>query len=159
MKRSPTAPRYRHGSPSGFASVWALVVLAVLTGLTAALTFQLLAARRTVDRRERQAQAEWLARSGIELAAARLLTDPKGYEGETAEVFSGSRVRIQIQAEKESPNTYLITSEARHPADGPETVARTVTRRFRRIVENDRVRLEVMAPVKKAEPLPEKPSP
>jgi hypothetical protein len=127
--------------------VWALVVLAVLTTLAAALTFQLLAARRAVDRRERQLQAEWLARSGAELTAARLL-EKSAYEGETAEVLAGSKVRIQVQAEKGEPNVYRITCEARQLADGPEAVTRTVTRRFRRTVEGERVRVEGLPPAK-----------
>jgi type II secretory pathway pseudopilin PulG len=136
----------------GAAAVWALVVLAVLAATTAAVTAQLLANRRWLDQRHNQLQAAWLARAGAELAAARLLTDPSGYTGEAVEPIPASQVRVDVHREPGSPDTFRVTSEARYPTDGQVVVLRSVERRLRRTVANDRVRIEVLAdaPVKGA---------
>jgi hypothetical protein len=123
-----------------------VIVLSGVGLLTAAIVWQLLAGRKWVDRRQHQAQSAWLANAGAELAAARLLADPAGYQGETVEIIPGSKVRIEVRTDATVPNAYIVTSEARYPADGPELVVRSVTRRFRRIVEKDRVRLKTLAP-------------
>jgi hypothetical protein len=127
------------------ATLWTVVVLAVLTAVLGTITAQLLAGRRSVEGRRNQLQAQWLARAGVELAAARLLADPAGYKGETVEVIPGGTVRIEVRPEPESSGTFLVRSEARFPA-GDRGVARSEGRRFRRTVEKDRVRLEALPP-------------
>ncbi|HXG10569.1 MAG TPA: hypothetical protein VNK04_12480 [Gemmataceae bacterium] len=144
MKRGRVVVAPGRGSRRGFATAWAVVVLAVLGLVTGAIVWQMLAARRWQERRENQVQAGWLARSGLELAAARLLNDPTGYEGESAEIIPGSKVRIEVQSEPGVLETYRVTSEARCPADGPNAVVRSVTRRLRRITEKGQVRIEVV---------------
>jgi type II secretory pathway pseudopilin PulG len=129
----------------GFASVWTLVVLAVVSALLATVAAQLLTNRRELYRQQERTQSLWLARSGIELAAGRLLTDPDGYRGEAVEVVPGTRVRVEVRAEAPGTNVYQVTSAALHPgaAGGP---AYTLTRRFKRTAEGGKARLEGVAP-------------
>jgi type II secretory pathway pseudopilin PulG len=119
--------------------LWALLVLSIVTVLTAALTKQLLLDRRSAEQRRQQAQCLWLARSGVEMAAERLLRDPAGYTGEMIELIPHSQIRIVVQAEKE--NVVVVTSEARYPTDDSPAV-QTLTRRYRRTVEKGVARLE-----------------
>jgi hypothetical protein len=139
MKTNDGLPR------RGVATFWVLVVLAVLTAVLGTITCQFLAGRSLVERRQNQLQARWLARAGVELAAARLLADPGGYKGETVEVVPGGKVRIEVRAESGSPDTFVVRSEGRFPAV-ERGVTRSEERRFRRTVEKDRVRLEVVPP-------------
>lgn len=127
---------------SGIAAIWVLVVVAALTAVVAIITSEFMAGRRELERRQHQLQAQWLARSGVERAAARLLSDPTGYGGESVALIPGARVRIEVS---EGPTLYRVTSEARYPAEGPGMVVRTETRRLKRVVEKDRVRIEVLA--------------
>src|SRR5262249_28299 len=131
---------------SGFALIWAIVILSILTVVMALVTRMSVTAMRLADRRQQQLQADWLARSGGELAATRLLGDPKGYEGETVELIPDGKVRIAIQTKADAPGTYRVTCEARYPAEEPDAVLRKATRTFRRVTEKDRTRLEVVTP-------------
>src|SRR3954447_4689432 len=134
MIRSPgRAPVSRRGA----ALVIALVALAFVTVVMASLTWQCLASRQLVERRQNQLQAEWLARSGLELAAARLLADPAGYQGEAVELIPGGQVRIEVRNEASAPDVFRVTSEGRFPGDGLESVLRSVTRSFRRTTRGD----------------------
>ncbi len=130
----------------GIAAAWALVVLAVLTVVMGVITWQSVTGFRRADHRQAQLQALWLARSGVELAAARLLDDPTGYTGETLTLIPRSQVRIEVKTDPKQDNTFLVTCEARYPADERDSVLRSQLRRLRRVVEKDRVRLEVVAP-------------
>jgi hypothetical protein len=130
----------------GIASVWALVVLAVLTVVIGVITWESVTGYRRADHRQARLQALWLARSGVELAAARLLADPAGYTGETLELIPGSQVRIEMKSDPAQKDTFLVTCEARYPTDARESVLQAQSRRLRRVVEKDRVRLEVVAP-------------
>lgn len=141
----------------GVASIWALVVLSVLGLILAATTSQILANRRFLERRQHQIQSAWLAQAGVELAAARLLADPKGYEGESVELIPGSKVHIEVKVEPKTPEIFQVVSEAHYPATGNEMVSRQQTRRFRRVTDKDGIRLEVVAgeaPGKKEKTLP-----
>jgi len=60
----------------GVALVMALVVMAILVVILTMVTRHIVSQRHTVHQRHRQLQAEWLARAGVELAAARLLDNP-----------------------------------------------------------------------------------
>jgi hypothetical protein len=94
-----------------------------------------------LEQRRNRLQAEVLARAGIELAAANLLTNPAGYKGETTETFPMAKVQITVERPKDKEDTFTITSEARYPSDAPSPVVRSLTRQFRRTIEGDRVRL------------------
>ena len=71
---------------------------------------------------ERQAQAEWLAESGLARASARLSAE-RSYTGETwklpAEAFGGRDegvVRVVVSAVKGHPSRRAIRVEADYPA-------------------------------------------
>jgi len=125
--------------------MWTLVVLSVLTVLMAVITWQVLANRRWLDRRQNQMQSVWLARSGLELAATRLLSNPAGYTGESLQLIPESEIRIEVQRDSDSANSYSVTSEARYPTSGKAVVVRSLTHRLRRVTEKDGVRVEVVA--------------
>lgn len=131
-------------SNRGVASIWALVVLSVLTVLLSAITWQLLASRRALERRQHQIQASYLAEAGVERAADRLLAKPAGYAGETIEIIPGSSVRIEVHKDPKETDAYRVQVHARYPQTPSEAVVRTATRRFRRTAENEAVRLEVL---------------
>lgn len=132
-------------SRRGLAAIWALVVLAVLTVTMTLITWQSLAGLRQADRRDHQLQADWLARSGLELAAARLLA-AADFKGETLEPVPRSRVTISVEAKADAPGLIRVTSEARYPIEGRLSVVRAATRVFRRVVEKERIRIEVIPP-------------
>jgi hypothetical protein len=125
--------------------MWTLVVLSVLTVMMATITWQVLANRRWLDRRQNQIQSVWLARAGLEWAATRLLNNPVGYAGESLQLIPESDIRIKVLKESNSPNTFSVTSEARYPNGSNAVVVRSLTRRLRLVMENDRLRLEVVA--------------
>lgn len=127
--------------PRGVAAVWAVVVLAILSLLLTGITRQLLTTRQVLRQREQRVQADWLARAGIELAAARLLGDPSTYNGETLEPIPNGRVKIEVRPEKDQSDTFVVTVEARFPADDVKAGRRLLERRFQRKVEKDRVHL------------------
>ena len=127
----------------GLAAIWALVVLAVITVLMTLITWQSLAGLRQADRRDHQLQAEWLARSGLELAAARLLA-AADFKGETLEPVPRSRVTISVETKPDAPGLFRVTSEARYPVEGRLSVVRTATREFRRVADKERTRVEVV---------------
>src|SRR5947209_15036057 len=92
---APQGPSGR-GTRRAIATLWMLVVLAVLTAVLGTITWQHLTARRLLDQRHKQLQAAWLARAGVELAAARLLSNPADYTGEEEALLPGAQVRITI---------------------------------------------------------------
>src|SRR5262249_53708935 len=123
-----TKPHHRNG----VALLGALVTLAVLSLLSAAIGWQILASRRILEHRHWELQASWLARAGVERAAAQLLTDPGGYDGEVEEIIPLSNVRIEMRPMPDLPGIYEVTSESHYPTDSVDLVVRTATRRFRR---------------------------
>jgi hypothetical protein len=137
---------FRRPARRGIAAVWALVVLAVLTVMIGIITCQTVTGFRRADHRQAQLQTLWLARSGVELAAARVLDDPAGYTGETLELIPRSQVRILVTSDPKQDDIFLVSCEARFPTDQRESVLRSHSQRLRRIVESERVRLEVVAP-------------
>jgi hypothetical protein len=124
----------------GIALMFVVVVLMICSALLVSLTTQMVASHRMLDRRERQQQSLWLARSGLEIAAARLLKDPK-YAGETTEVIPHGQLRITVEPDKNG-NAFHVASEARFPTNLPEPVVRSVTQRYRRVTAGSSVTLE-----------------
>jgi type II secretory pathway component PulK len=131
---------------SGIAVIWALVVLTLLGVTTAAATWQIAATRRALDGRQNRLQAVWLARSGVELAVARLLADPDGYTGEVVAPVPESEVRITVQKDPARTDTYQIRSEARYPTSGPGSIGQLLTRTATRRTDGPRVRVELTTP-------------
>jgi hypothetical protein len=130
---------------TGAALLLAAVTLAVVGIYAGSVTWNLLAGRRLVNHRERQVQAEALARAGIERSAAHLLANPNAVKDETIELFPDSQLHIVIRPESGKENVYHVTSEARVPKDGPEFVRRSFTRTFRRTPSDKGARIEVIA--------------
>ena len=62
--------RSRTGRRPGIALICVIVVLALVTSLMLSVTAQALASRRMLEQREHRQQTLWLARSGLDLAAA-----------------------------------------------------------------------------------------
>jgi hypothetical protein len=125
------------------ALIFVVVVVMICSALLVSLTTQMVAAHRLLDRRERQQQSLWLARSGLERAAARLLQDPK-YRGETTDLIPLGEVRVTVVSDKKAADAFHITSEARFPKDLREHVVRSLTRSYRRLQDGSSVRLEVV---------------
>lgn len=125
----------------GAAAIWALLVLAAVSALSAATIGQVAIARRQVDAYQNQIQAEWLARSGYELAVARILADP-GYVGETVTPIKGAEVKIVVRKQAGENGPYVVESEARYSAGERHTVVRSVRQAVKRIVSADGVRVE-----------------
>jgi hypothetical protein len=178
MRQPLPGRRFLSGRRRAVAAMWMLVVLVVLMAVMGTTTWQHLTARRLLDRRHQQLQAAWLARAGVELAAARLLSNPADFTGESVALLPGTQVRITVQNERSwaplpvsaanivslvsspfgqgpwlaasalalgrigSADTFVVSSEARYGSDEPQVVVRSLTRRFRRVVEKERVRLE-----------------
>ena len=128
----------------GIALMGVLVALAILAAMMTATLCQILATRRTLESREFELQAVWLARSGVERAAAQLLAGSDAYRGETLELVPRSLVQIEVKPDDGNPDTFLITIEARYPADIEDAVVRSMTRRFRREVDGGSVRLRAL---------------
>jgi len=113
----------------GIAIFYTLVVLSVVGIMLAATARQSAGARRVYEVRRNQVQAQWLARSGIEMAAARLL-ESDSYRGETIEPLPDSRIQIKVEVDRA---LYTITAEARF-GDNPVFIGTsTVTKSFRRV--------------------------
>jgi hypothetical protein len=136
--RSPRVSRH------GVAIMAVVVALAVLSVVLGAATWQIMAHRRTLVRHVNEAQALWLARAGMERAAARLLADPAAFAGETLELIPHSQLRISVQRDPGQADTFEVTSEARYPTDVPRPVVRSITRRFRRVVKGSGTRVVVV---------------
>ncbi|GEM_PF-1599564 len=134
------SPRARRG----LAVIGAILALAVLAMIMATVAGQILAQRRMLEHRHYELQADWLARAGVERGAARLLADPSNYDGETVEPISFGQVRIDVAKVEGTTDTFRIEAESRYPVDATDLAVRTATRRFRRVADGDRVRLEVV---------------
>jgi hypothetical protein len=131
------------GRRHGIALMFVIVVLMICSALLVSVTTQIVAAHRMLERRERQQQSLWLARSGLELAASHLLHDSK-YRGETGDLIPLGQARITVEVDKKAANIFTITSEARFPTDLREAVVRSLTRQYRRAVSGSTVRLEAI---------------
>ena len=130
---------------SGVALIGALVTLGIVSALLASIGGLIAANRRQIEHRQQEIQVGWLARGGIELAAAGLLDAPDSYKGQSWKPIPRSEVRIAVEREKGSKDAFRVVSEARYPTTMRTAAARWITRRLRRVVDGDRVRIEVSA--------------
>jgi type II secretory pathway pseudopilin PulG len=131
----PSPPRR-----AGFGLIVMLVALAIVAILLGSITFQIVINRKALARHENRLQALWLARAGLDIAAAKLLA--ADYRGETIELIPAGTVRIDVRQEKEN---FHVSSEATYPANSAEPVVREVSRIYHRVTEGKRTRLEASA--------------
>jgi hypothetical protein len=141
---NPSAIIRRKSPRSGITVMWVLVILTVLAATSASAAWQFSTGRRTLERRQNRVQALWLARSGGEIATARLLAGPDGYSGETIAPIAESRVRITVEKDAGRANTYKVRCETRYPEDGPGSVNVALSWTATRQANPPAVRLEVV---------------
>lgn len=111
--------------------VVALICLVLATGLVGGVLLLAQSQHRQMTQHQFRLQAEWLAQSGLERAAARLRVDP-GYAGEIwslpAASLGGSdtgQVTIRANPVKDDDARRTILVEAVFPAGSPQPVKRT----------------------------------
>jgi type II secretory pathway component PulK len=127
----------------GITLVIALALMGTLTVIFAVLTVQIVSQHRMLALRQRQMQATWLARSGVELAVARLLEKSGDFVDEKQDLLPDAKVRFEIK-EAEAKGTYLVTVEVQLGAEDEKPVVSTATRRIRRVQADGMVRVENM---------------
>lgn len=162
-------------SRRGVAIIWLLTVLVILTALISAVTWQHVAGRRWTEGRQRQLQAQWLARAGVELAVSQLLVEGKGYSVTSTTLLPGWEVAVTVQPKPgsavaaaafgavaspvatglwtlvpilrvEPMDAFAVMSIARCRTDDPPPVVYSVARRFRRQTGGDRVQVVPITP-------------
>jgi type II secretory pathway pseudopilin PulG len=134
-------PRHRQGA----ALVAMVVVLAMIAAIMATTAWQMMAGRHLLERHEQKLQASWLARAGIEIAVARILSNPANYSGETVQPMSRAEVRIRVQAEPNSSSDFRLISEARYPTDSPRPAVQLVSFKVRRVALQSKFHVQVQA--------------
>ena len=126
------------------AALLVVVVVLAMVGVAMGITaWQITANHRLLAEREHELQALWLARAGVEVAAARLLMDPANYTGEAVELYPHSEVRIRVTPDGSSLSTFHVTSEARYSEDASRPVVRSVECEVRRVTDGKNVKLKV----------------
>lgn len=115
----------------GVALPMALVALALIAILFGVALKRTAGERRLIRAEERALQADWLAESGLERAAARLGRDAD-YHGETwsipAEALGGpdgAEVFIEVEAVDGRPDLRRVRARADYPVDAPRRARRT----------------------------------
>jgi type II secretory pathway component PulK len=131
----------------GMALLIVVVTFAIIAICAGPITLQILTNRRVAAHRKDQLQAAWLARAGVELACARVLSGRPDYSGETLELLPQSRLRISVNTTKDDTARLTVTCEAFFPSDAGPGVVRSVTRQFRKDVDAKTARL-VLIPAK-----------
>ena len=126
----------------GVALIMALVAMAVITIVLTVITTQIVTQRHMVRQRQRQLQADWLARAGVELAAARLLDSPTAFKDDKQQFAEDSKLSIVV--EKAEADSFTVTVEAQVGLTDGRAVARSATSRFRRTDKGGVVRLEAV---------------
>ena len=126
----------------GGAFLIVLVALALVGIAMSTTAWRMTASRRFLDRRHQELQAQWLARSGIEMAAALLLSVPGQYAGETAELLANSTVRIRVTPIA-APDRYRVISDALYPKDAHGPVRCSVECEVKRILHAGTIELVV----------------
>jgi type II secretory pathway component PulK len=131
----------RHARRNGLALVWSLVILFALGVLAGTAAWQIVAARATLDRREHSLQALWLARSGAELASARLLDDPN-YTGETIEIIPDSNLTIEVT--RVDDQGFRIHCASTYPVSDRTPTTRSFTWNATRSSDSLGLRLDIL---------------
>ncbi len=124
----------------GMAAITALVVLAVLAVALSVITLQIVSQRQFLRHREKQLQADNLARAGVELAVARLLAASTAFTEERTDWQPDAKVRVQVT--KAKSETFAVSVEATVGGENEIPVRRDLTREYRRVDFLGIVRLE-----------------
>jgi type II secretory pathway component PulK len=127
---------------SGYALMTIVLMLGIVALMLGSITIQMALNRTAQAQREARLQALWLARSGLEQAAGRLMAAAEDYRGETLELLPGGTVRIEIERDGE---VQRITSEASYAGTLSHPVVRVEMRSYRLHRDGGRVRLEPVA--------------
>jgi hypothetical protein len=131
-------------SRRGVALIWALAILSLLGVMSALTAKQFAAARRLLDSRYHRIQADWLTRSGAELAAARLIGE-ENYTGETIEIVPGGPVRIVVTKDSGTPGRYRVRCDVAYPAGDFRAAKAVLTRTATRRTEGGKVTVALAA--------------
>lgn len=137
MKRTALTRRY------GMAALWAVLVLAFVGTMVGWTTKLLVSSRQQRALHEERRQVIWLARSGLELACARLLADPTSYKGETVELIPRGQVEVKVEPDTKEEDVFRVTSTGRFQTTGQGAATQSLVRRARRIADKGGVRLEL----------------
>jgi hypothetical protein len=130
-------------SRRGVALVMALVLIAVLSLILGVVTLQVVSERKLIHDRQRHLQAAWLARSGVELAAARLLKSPDGFKAIEEKLLADAKVAITV--EKTDKGLYTVSVEAEVGPEEEKLSTSTANVRLRRIENEGRMRIQIVA--------------
>jgi hypothetical protein len=128
----------------GVALITAIVVMAALAILMTVVTVQVVAQRNLLRQRERQLQADWLARAGVERAAARLLDSPQEFSEENRDLAPAGKVTIEVKKAAADKDVYVVNAEAEVGLPDEKAVIRTATGRFRRTATGGVIRLDAV---------------
>lgn len=129
-------------SRRGMALLMALVAMAVISVVLAVMTSQIVAQRQMARHRQRQLQADWLARAGVEFAAAKLLENATPFVDDKQELAPDSKLRIVV--EKGETDSFQVTVDAQVGLQD-RAVMRSVSSHFRRSDQGGAVRLQAIA--------------
>jgi type II secretory pathway pseudopilin PulG len=127
---------------SGVAAIWTMLVIAIVSVMMVATIARFTSARQRVEAYRNSAQSDWLARSGYEIAVAKVLADPEGYKGETISPITNGEVKITVRRDPENKEVYRVTSESSYPSGTKRAVKRILQRSFKRIVGLNGDRIE-----------------
>src|SRR5262249_21106071 len=127
----------------GATIVYAMVVTAIISLLMADIARHVMSARRLLEARANALQAHWLARSGIELAAGKLLAD-QNYRGEEPRTSSGGLVQIKVEQDPQSPQIYIVLCNGQFSPDDRATTRIDISRMYRRTKTDGRIVLTLV---------------
>ena len=131
--RSPGTQRVRLArSQRGMALIIVITMFAIVMTFCAAWTKATLGRLHQQQLAEQQAQASWLAESGVRRGAARVAADAN-YDGESwlvpaAEIarLADARVEIQVAIDDDAAQVAKITAVATYPAEQPRVRVRKI---------------------------------
>jgi type II secretory pathway component PulK len=117
----------------GVMMIAAIVALTIASALLLTMVRRLSSSKHAFELELYRTQSQWLAESGIQRGAAKLLADP-GYVGETWNIppdqlqGEGANVTIQIETVESPPGRRQVQVLVEYPA-GPDAlqVAKTIT--------------------------------
>jgi type II secretory pathway component PulK len=126
----------------GLALLMALVAMATVTVLITVIGAQIVAQRSMARQRQRQLQAEWATRAGVEWATARLLQSAESFKDDKQELAPDSQVNIIVEKKGDE---FTVRVDVQVGMNDPHSVKRDVSRRLRRVEKDGRINIEIIA--------------